>query len=183
MYQSRFIARMCLLVALATLASTLSAAAMKEIDDASAAARAAARRSVQLRSASQPAPDNSASATLPTPQQPAPSAELLRLEKALTHGEEINTSLRDEVQKLEREREQLVQIQAILTSGLVGALVTAIVAIAGAIVTSRNSRPERDLKRLAVVEKLHELQVAGTPVPKDIESAYGPPKLGNRSDR
>jgi hypothetical protein len=66
----------------------------------------------------------------------------------------------------------LVQVQTALTSGLIGAIVTAIVAIGGAIINSRNSKPERDLKRLAVLEKAHELQSAGVSLPDDIRHAY-----------
>lgn len=128
-------------------------AAIKEIEDASAEAREAlAAAAANPQSASQPS--------------------TARLEAALKRGEEINASLRSEVEALKAERTQLVQVQTALTSGLIGAVVTALVAIGGAIVNSRNSRPERDLKRLAVLEKAHELQGAGVQLPDDIAQAY-----------
>jgi hypothetical protein len=130
-----------------------SGAVIKEITDASAEARAAM--------AAESSPGASAS-----------SINTARLEAALKRGEEINTSLQSQVETLKVERAQLVQVQTALTSGLIGAIVTAIVAIGGAIINSRNSRPERDLKRLAVLEKVHQLQTAGVPLPDDITHAY-----------
>ena len=82
---------------------------------------------------------------------PEAEASLQRLEEALENGERVNASLHSQVATLQEERAKLQQAQTILTSGLVGALVTAIVAILGAFVTSRNSRPDRDLKCLAVI--------------------------------
>ncbi len=74
---------------------------------------------------------------------------------------------------LEEESRKLQEAQIVLKSGLVGALVTAIVAILGAFVTSRNSRPERDLKRLAVIEKVRELKAANVKLPPDLARADG----------
>lgn len=142
-----------------------SFAAMREIDEASAAAREVLE---QARAADMHNPSSKSSAAPLT----LSNAEIVRLETALERGEQINTSLRTQIEALEAERAKLVQIQAVLTSGLVGALVTAIVAIAGAFVTSRNSRPDRDLKRLNVLEKVQELQQAGIPLPSDITKNY-----------
>ena len=36
-----------------------------------------------------------------------------------------------------------------------------------------NSKPDRDLKRLAVIEKTRELKQEGVNIPKDIELTYG----------
>ena len=147
-------------VALAVLAllasSPASAAAIKEIKDASAEAREAL----------------AASAEHP---QAGGAVSTARLEAALKRGEEINASLQSEVEALRTERSQLVQVQTALTSGLIGAIVTALVAIGGAIMGSRNSRADRDLKRLAVMEKARELQRAGIRLPDDIAKAYGSP--------
>jgi hypothetical protein len=134
-----------------------SAAAIREIRDASAEAREALAAAAEHPQAS--APVNTA-----------------RLEAALKRGEEINASLQSEVETLKTERAQLVQVQTALTSGLIGAIVTAIVAIGGAISGSRNSKPDRDLKRLAVIEKARALQAAGVPLPDDIAQAYAPPR-------
>ena len=95
-------------------------------------------------------------------------------------GAEINASLQSEVDALETERAQFVQVQTALTSGLIGAIVTALVAIGGAIASSRNSRPDRDLKRLAVLEKARELQGAGVRLPDDIAQAYGVSSAGEK---
>ena len=168
MFLRRALGTACIILVLT--ATHAQAAAMQEIVSASEAAREVARRANEAA--------NAAKAVAPsTGAVPAASSlELERLERALKRGEEINTSLRSDLAALERERAQLVQVQAILTSGLVGALVTAVVAVAGAVVTSRNSRPDRDLKRLAVLEKLRELQGAGVAVPSDIEVKYAPSK-------
>lgn len=138
--------------------SAASSAAIKEIKDASAEAREALAAAAQR------------------PQDTTPSSA--RLEAALKRGEEINASLQSEVEALKTERAQLVQVQTALTSGLIGAIVTALVAIGGAITSSRNSRPDRDLKRLAVLEKARELQGAGVRLPDDITQAYGVPRAG-----
>ncbi|MEO8061365.1 MAG: hypothetical protein ABI821_01320 [Pseudomonadota bacterium] len=104
---------------------------------------------------------------------PAAQASLRKLEQALDRGVSINDSLKSQVKTLEEERAKLQQAQTILTSGLVGALVTAIVAILGAFVTSRNSKPDRDLKRLAVIEKVRELKAANVRLPPDLAHADG----------
>lgn len=104
---------------------------------------------------------------------PTAQASLRKLEAALENGERINTSLKDQVKALEQEREKLQEAQIVLKSGLIGALVTAIVAILGAFVTSRNSKPERDLKRLAVIEKVRELKAANVKLPPDLARADG----------
>jgi predicted PurR-regulated permease PerM len=104
---------------------------------------------------------------------PAAQASLRKLEQALARGESVNESLNSQVKALEEERAKLQQAQTILTSGIVGALVTAIVAILGAFVTSRNSRPDRDLKRLAVIEKVRELKAANVKLPPDLARADG----------
>ena len=104
---------------------------------------------------------------------PEAEASLQRLEEALENGERVNDSLHSQVATLQEERAKLQQAQTILTSGLVGALVTAIVAILGAFVTSRNSRPDRDLKRLAVIEKVRELKAANVKLPPDLARDYG----------
>ena len=156
-----FIALLCLQI---LLFAPFSFAAMREIDEASAAAREV----LEQARAVDTHPSNKSSAAPLT----LSNAEIVRLETALKRGEQINTSLRTQIEALETERAKLVQIQAVLTSGLVGALVTAIVAIAGAFVTSRNSRPDRDLKRLTVLEKVQELQQAGIQLPPDITKNY-----------
>ena len=104
---------------------------------------------------------------------PAAEASRRKLEDALANGERINTSLKDQVKALEDERAKLQEAQIVLKSGLVGALVTAIVAILGAWVTSRNSKPERDLKRLAVIEKVRDLKAANVKLPPDLAHADG----------
>jgi hypothetical protein len=104
---------------------------------------------------------------------PEAEASLQRLEAALENGERVNASLHSQVASLQEERTKLQQAQTVLTSGLVGALVTAIVAILGAFVTSRNSRPDRDLKRLAVIEKVRELKAANVKLPRDLARADG----------
>ena len=100
------------------------------------------------------------------------AAGVARLEAALKRGEEINSALQGQVESLKTERAQLVQVQTTLASGLIGALVTAIVAIGGAILSSKASKPDRDLKRLAVIEKARELKQAGVSLPADIETTY-----------
>jgi hypothetical protein len=147
------ILRIAGLVITLTLATAPASAAIAEIEDASEQARAALNEGGEL--------------------SPAAQAGLRRLETALANGERINESLKGQVKALEDERAKLQEAQTVLKSGLVGALVTAIVAILGAFVTSRNSRPERDLKRLAVIEKVRELKAANVKLPPDLARADG----------
>jgi hypothetical protein len=135
--------------------TTAQAEAMRQIDAASDEVRAAmaASNSPEL--------------------SPAARDSLRKLEEALDRGKNINDSLESQVKALENERAKLQQAQTVLTSGLVGALVTAIVAILGAFVTSRNSKPDRDLKRLAVIEKVRELKAANVKLPPDLARADG----------
>jgi hypothetical protein len=143
------------LVCVALCGGSVSSAAIKKIEEASDEVRAAIAESHggEL--------------------SPAANAALRKLEEALANGKEVNASLESQVKALEAERAKLQQVQSVLTSGLVGALVTAIVAILGAFVTSRNSRPERDLKRLAVIEKVRELKAARVKLPPDLARADG----------
>ena len=98
---------------------------------------------------------------------------IARLEAALLRGEEINTSLKAQVEDYKAEKAELLKVQTTLASGLIGAIVTAIIAIAGALLSAKNSKPDRDLKRLAVIEKTRELKQEGVNIPKDIELTYG----------
>lgn len=81
-----------------------------------------------------------------------------------------------EREQLKQRHDELKQIQAQLGSGLIGAIVTAIVAVGGAFLTALNSKPERDLKRLTVIEKANELKKSGVMVPEDIASQYAIPQ-------
>jgi predicted PurR-regulated permease PerM len=135
--------------------TTAQAEAIRQIDAASEEVRAAM--------ASSDSPNLS----------PAAQASLRTLQQALDQGKNINDSLNSQIKALEDERAKLQQAQTVLTSGLVGAMVTAIVAILGAFVTSRNSRPDRDLKRLAVIEKVRELKAANVKLPPDLARADG----------
>jgi hypothetical protein len=140
---------------LAAFAGAVQAEAMRQIHEASDEVRAAM--------AASDSPELS----------PAARESLRKLEAALERGASINDSLESQVKALEDERAKLQQAQTVLTSGLVGALVTAIVAILGAFVTSRNSKPDRDLKRLAVIEKVRELKAANVKLPPDLARADG----------
>ena|SRR5690349_19259844 len=105
---------------------------------------------------------------------------LTELQDAITQGEAASSRLRDNIKALENEKlalqeenRKLERVQTILASGLIGALVTAGVAILGVFVNVRRSRAERDLKRLEVVEKAGALQAKGVAIPEDIQSEYG----------
>lgn len=82
------------------------------------------------------------------------------------------TAAATEREQLKKQHDDLVQVQTNLMSGLIGAIVTALVAVAGALQTILNSKPERDLKRLTVIEKASELTKSGIVVPEDILSKY-----------
>ena len=106
-------------------------------------------------------------------------AEVQRLEAALEQGQRASAGLRTGIAELQKEKEALEEqkralerVQVVLASGLIGALVTALVAILGTILNVRRSRTDRDLRRLEVLQKSHELQDRGIPVPRDILETY-----------
>jgi len=97
----------------------------------------------------------------------ADSSEVKQLEAAIRRGEAASGRLRQDIQALEEEKASLERIQTILTSGLIGALVTAAVALLGLFVNLRNSRAQSDLRRLEVIEKAHMLNRQGVHLPED----------------
>ena len=94
-------------------------------------------------------------------------------EETIQKGERTMEDLRKEVQKLENEKAELERIQTALTSGLIGAVVTAVIAVIGFIFKDMSSTVDRDLKRLEVAEKLSELESKGVLIPGDIRKKYG----------
>lgn len=82
-------------------------------------------------------------------------------------------ALQREKRELQDANQRLERTQTILGSGLIGALVTAFVAIFGAVTNSKRSRADSDLKRLDVIVKARDLQQSGVPLPHDIVQAYG----------
>lgn len=111
---------------------------------------------------------------------------ILELEEAIKRGERASVGLRTQIEslqsemqrlqvrknELENEKRALEKVQSVLTSGLIGALVTALVAILGVFLNFSRGRAERDLKRLEVIEKSASLEANGIRVPSDIRSAY-----------
>jgi hypothetical protein len=99
----------------------------------------------------------------------APQSEkLAELSRAIARGEAASQGLSAQIDTLKEEKAKLERIQAILTSGLIGALVTAAVAMLGALSKLSGWRVERDLKRLEVIERAHRLAADGVRVPTDI---------------
>ena len=109
------------------------------------------------------------------------------LRDAIASGERAGKDLWDEIHRneeslkaLEAEKQALVQAnqdlersKLILSSGLIGALVTAFVAIFGAVTSARRSRADSDLKRLDVIVRARDLQKNGIRLPGDIVRVYG----------
>ena len=91
--------------------------------------------------------------------------QIRALKEAIAKGEAASKQLKEEIQSLEK-------IQTILTSGLIGAVVTAIVAVLSAFTNFRRSRADKDFRRLEVIEKAHQLQSTGIKVPADILNNY-----------
>lgn len=109
----------------------------------------------------------------------ATNEKVVALEEAIKRGERASAelwtqikSLEEEKRALENEKRALEKIQVVLTSGLIGALVTAFVAILGTFVNFARGRAERDLKRLEVLEKAAALEAKGIRVPDDIQAVY-----------
>lgn len=118
---------------------------------------------------------------------PAAAQAIAELKDAIERGEragaqlwtEINEhkaaveALQKEKRELQEANQRLERTQTVLGSGLIGALVTAFVAIFGAVTNSKRSRADSDLKRLDVIVKARDLQSSGVPLPNDIVQAYG----------
>lgn len=98
----------------------------------------------------------------------AAEARVAALEAAIARGEAASSELRKEIEAYKQQAAELRESRNLLASGLVGAVVTAIVAIMGALTNARRSRAERDLKRLEVLEKALELRARGVRLPDDI---------------
>ena len=99
-------------------------------------------------------------------------AQVAALERAINNGDRASNELKSQIKALEDEKRALEKIQVVLTSGLIGALVTAFVAIMGTVVSFSRGRAERDLKRLEVLQKSAELEAKGISVPGDIRANY-----------
>lgn len=107
-----------------------------------------------------------------TARDSATNEKVVALEEAIKRGERASTELRGQITSLEDEKRALEKVQVVLTSGLIGAIVTAFVAILGTFLNFSRGRAERDLKRLEVLQKAVELESKGISVPDDIQSAY-----------
>jgi septal ring factor EnvC (AmiA/AmiB activator) len=83
------------------------------------------------------------------------------------------TALEQQNSDLQARKAELERIQTALTSGLIGAIVTALVAIAGVIMKTLGSRVDRDFRRLEVVEKMAALRKDGFEPPAELVAAYG----------
>ena len=133
----------------------------------------------QIRQSLQAAASAASSAsTRPNPEE-AQADHVEQLEAAIRKGDVASGQLRKQIATLEAdtrrlsdEKQQLVTVQTALTSGLVGALITAAVALAGAFANFRRSRADRDYRRLEVIEKCHLLIEGGMPIPSDLAVKY-----------
>jgi hypothetical protein len=144
-------------------------------------ARAEIARDIDRRTAELKALDRASAA------DPAVAQAISELREAIASGEragaqlwaEINEhkaaveALQKEKRELQDANQKLERVQTVLGSGLIGALVTAFVAIFGAVTTSRRSRADSDLKRLDVIVRARDLQKTGVPLPPAIVQAYG----------
>ena len=101
-------------------------------------------------------------------------ARIAALEAAIHRGEAASAGLRDQIDQLQSEKRSLERIQVILTSGLIGALVTAMVAIAGVLSNLGKSRAERELKELEILEKTWDLNARGVPLPPKLRATILP---------
>ena len=162
----RALALIALLCAEAPLLPTADAAIARDIDEKTTALKALDRASAS---------------------DPAVAEAIRELQEAIASGERAGKQLWDEIHRneesmkaLQAEKQALVaanqdleRTKLILSSGLIGALVTAFVAIFGAVTSARRSRAESDLKRLDVIVRARDLQKNGVRLPSDIVQIYG----------
>ncbi len=95
-----------------------------------------------------------------------------RAEGVINEGKMLIADLKKQVDELESEKAELQRVQTTLTGSLIGAIITAIVAIAGVVLKTLGSRGDKDLKRLEALQKLSELEGKGISVPIDIQKRY-----------
>ena len=101
------------------------------------------------------------------------------LEEAIQKGEAASNTLKAEIASLEAntkrltaEKQELIRIQTALTSGLVAAVITAVVAVIGALSNIKRLRVDKDYRRLEVMEKAQALADRGLSLPSDVVSTY-----------
>lgn len=112
--------------------------------------------------------------------------ELSRLQKTIDEGKEAIAELRAQSGRLQQEKAalerqnaelqnkkaDLERIQTALTSGLIAAVIAALVAIAGSILKTLSSKVDRDFRQLEVIEKIAALGKEGVQVPARLASEY-----------
>jgi hypothetical protein len=117
------------------------------------------------------------------------SAHIAGLEESIKRGEEASERLRERIaksqeeakvlsaekEKLEAEKRQLQSVQTALTSGLIGAVVTACVALLGLFGNYRKSRVEKDYRTLELIEKAAKLTSDGISLPRELQIRYAIP--------
>ncbi len=104
---------------------------------------------------------------------PEAAERIAALEAAIERGQSASGDLRAEIEVYKEKTAELRETKNVLASGLIGAIVTAVVAILGVLANFRRSRAERDLKRLEVLEKASELRSKGVKLPEDIVELLG----------
>lgn len=116
--------------------------------------------------------------------------ELSRLQKTIDEGKEAIAELRAQSGRLEQEKAalerqnaelqdkkaDLERIQITLASGLIGAVIAALVAIAGSILKAISSKVDRDFRQLEIIEKIAALGKEGVQVPARLASDYIDPE-------
>jgi hypothetical protein len=93
-------------------------------------------------------------------------------EEAVARGEKFLETREKQIEALKTEKAELEKLQLTLTSGLIGAVVTAIVAILGVVLKTFSSRAEKYLKDLEVIEKIAALKSKGVTLPAKFEKYY-----------
>jgi chromosome segregation ATPase len=139
-------------------------------------------RSAEIQQNETGAPNSSAARDTANPASPQPNAaasaiasqqdRIARLESDIKAGETASNNLKAQIDSLNAEKQKLLNVQTALTSGLIGALVTAAVAIASALSNFGRSRVDRDYRRLEVLDKAQALAERGLNIPTDIVLTY-----------
>jgi hypothetical protein len=110
----------------------------------------------------------------------ASGADVEALRQAIAKGQAASADLRKQIadlesQKAELQKQQsdLERVQIVLASGLIGALATAAVAVFGVVSKWGDSKAERELKQLEVLEKAYELDAKGVALPEKLRLEIG----------
>jgi len=178
----QYLCSLALLALLPSLGGTAQARAATDADVEQRKDVGTTRSAAEIQQNEPGAPNNSVQRDGANPASPQPNAagsaivaapdRIARLESEVKAGETASNNLKTQIDSLNAEKQKLLNVQTALICGLIGAMVTAAVAIACALSSFGRSRVDRDYRRLEVLDKAQALAERGLNIPTDIMLTY-----------